>query len=260
MQPKITYQTYLQSLKSISPALSKSRIEQLVSQLSDTYPVSGLLPHAPAIFVIDYSKGEYIFFSNSIGNYPSRELIKGGLDFMMPLMQPDFFNTYNEEVFPNIVSFLQEVPARQHSDHIISCNHRIKNTDGQHIDIFQRSVYMMCDETGLPAYCIGSATDISHFKTDDKVILSFEKKDTEKGVTQLIKRKDFHPYRNEAFLSEEEEKVLQYICAGLSTKMIAEKMYLSARTIEKKRLKLHHKTNTGNVGELVSFAYRNKIL
>jgi len=61
-------------------------------------------------------------------------------------------------------------------------------------------------------------------------------------------------------LSNQEKIILRYICDGLSSKTIGEKMFLSNRTIENKRLKLYQKTNTNNIAELIQFSFKNKII
>lgn len=61
-------------------------------------------------------------------------------------------------------------------------------------------------------------------------------------------------------LTERELEVLKYIVTGLSAQEIAEKMFLSFRTIEGHRSNLISKTNTRNVVDLVIFAIRNKLV
>jgi DNA-binding CsgD family transcriptional regulator len=259
--PKIlTYTDYLQKLQGALNVVDKSHVENIILQFKQLSKLSALLPHSPAIFVIDYSKRQYIFFSNSVADYQADEIIKGGLDFMMPLMQKDFFNAYNEQVFPSILSFLKKIPTEQHPNYIISCNHRIKNADEKNIDVFQSSTYITSNKTGLPTYCIGMAINISHFKNDDKITLSFEQKDTQNGIIRLLEKKVFFPYQKEVLLNEQEKTLLKFLCEGLNNKAIADRLCLSPRTIEKRRSKIFIKTNTNNIAALINFVHQNKII
>jgi DNA-binding NarL/FixJ family response regulator len=61
-------------------------------------------------------------------------------------------------------------------------------------------------------------------------------------------------------LSNREVEVLKYICNGLSTNEIANKIFLSAKTIEAHRAKLLLKTGVKNTVSLVMFAIKNKII
>jgi DNA-binding NarL/FixJ family response regulator len=54
--------------------------------------------------------------------------------------------------------------------------------------------------------------------------------------------------------------VLQFICQGLSTFEIAEKLYLSVSTIEKHRAELLVKTNSPNSTALAVYAIKNNLV
>lgn len=62
------------------------------------------------------------------------------------------------------------------------------------------------------------------------------------------------------FLSPREREVLELICLQYSTTEIAEKLFLSPRTVEGYRNSLLLKTQTKNVAGLVIFAIQNKIV
>jgi len=61
-------------------------------------------------------------------------------------------------------------------------------------------------------------------------------------------------------LTEREYEVLKYIVLGLSAQEIAEKMFISFRTVEGHRASLISKTGTRNVVDLVIFAIKNNII
>jgi DNA-binding NarL/FixJ family response regulator len=67
-------------------------------------------------------------------------------------------------------------------------------------------------------------------------------------------------FQEDDLLTEQEKTILKFIYEGLSSKQIGKKMHLSYRTIQNKRVKLHEKTKTKSVGELINFAYQNKII
>ena len=61
-------------------------------------------------------------------------------------------------------------------------------------------------------------------------------------------------------LNERELEVLQYICQEFTTNEIADKMFLSTRTIESYRKRLLEKTDTRNTAGLVRFAIEKGLL
>ncbi len=255
-----TYSGYLQKLHYANDVIDKEQIQQILLQFKRLSTLSVKLPNSPVFFAIDYNKRQYVFFSNSLGNYRTEQIIEGGLDFMLPLMDKDFFKTYNEKVFPYTLSFLNSIPQSEHSDYVISCNHKIKNTNKEDIDFYQRHTYITSEETGLPTHCIGMALEIGHFKSDAKIILSFEKTNKQTGFTSLIDKKYFFPHKEDSFFTKQERIILQYMTDGLNSKMIAMKLNLSHKTVNSHRENMLRKTNTNNVAQLISFAFRNGII
>lgn len=61
-------------------------------------------------------------------------------------------------------------------------------------------------------------------------------------------------------LSERELEVLKFLCQGLSVAEIAEKIFLSVKTIEAHRSVLLRKTKTRNTINLILYAIKNKLV
>jgi len=61
-------------------------------------------------------------------------------------------------------------------------------------------------------------------------------------------------------LSERETELLNLICKGLTNQQLADKMFVSLRTIESNKSKLMQKTNSKNNAGLIIWAIKNKIV
>ena len=61
-------------------------------------------------------------------------------------------------------------------------------------------------------------------------------------------------------ISTREEEILKLICEGYTNKEIAEKLFISKRTVEGHRTNLLLKTNTKNTANLVAFSIQNKLI
>ncbi|NOQ24197.1 MAG: response regulator [Bacteroidales bacterium] len=66
--------------------------------------------------------------------------------------------------------------------------------------------------------------------------------------------------RKEFELTDREIEIMEYFCKGFSAKEIAEKLFLSIKTIDSHRSKLLSKTNNKNTTNLVLFAIKNKLV
>jgi DNA-binding NarL/FixJ family response regulator len=60
--------------------------------------------------------------------------------------------------------------------------------------------------------------------------------------------------------TEREKEIIDLICKGYGNKEIAEKTFLSPKTIEKHKSNLFQKTNTFNTVNLVIYAFKNQIV
>ena len=63
-----------------------------------------------------------------------------------------------------------------------------------------------------------------------------------------------------ANLSNREKEILYNICEGLSNQEIAERLFISKRTVDKHRANLLSKTNSKNTASLILYAIKNKII
>ena len=61
-------------------------------------------------------------------------------------------------------------------------------------------------------------------------------------------------------LTVREREVLRFLVEGLSSREIAEKLYISINTVQYHRKQLLRKTNSRNVAELIGKAYRTGLL
>ena len=77
------------------------------------------------------------------------------------------------------------------------------------------------------------------------------------GNVSSFKNKNTNDNQN---FTQREMEVLKYVCKGLSTNEIAEKIALSPKTIDVYRTKLLTKTNSKNAVGLVMFAIKNKLI
>lgn len=61
-------------------------------------------------------------------------------------------------------------------------------------------------------------------------------------------------------LTEREHEILKYLCLGLSTAEIAQKLFISVRTIEKHRSEMLQRTESPNSISLVVYAIKNGLV
>lgn len=78
----------------------------------------------------------------------------------------------------------------------------------------------------------------------------------EASSKQIKKETSGEPFH----LTRREKQILQYIYEGYTSQKIAEKLYISKRTVESHRANILHKTNAKNTADLIRFALHHKLL
>jgi DNA-binding NarL/FixJ family response regulator len=85
---------------------------------------------------------------------------------------------------------------------------------------------------------------------------------TEEILYRLVSRFRSKPAQAEpaVVLSDREIEVLQLICKGMSNQEIADKLFISKRTVDHHRASLLTKTETRNTASLVIYAIKHKMI
>lgn len=79
-------------------------------------------------------------------------------------------------------------------------------------------------------------------------------------LQEMARASDLKQKNTDAQLTAREIEIIQLIEKELSNKQIAEKLFLSERTIETHRKNIFRKTNTSSVIGLVKYAYEHKLI
>jgi len=79
-------------------------------------------------------------------------------------------------------------------------------------------------------------------------------------VSIINKKKNVHDPEETVHLTNRELEVLELICEGYCNNDIAEKLYISQRTVDRHRANLLSKTNCKNSISLVMYAIKHKII
>jgi DNA-binding NarL/FixJ family response regulator len=84
---------------------------------------------------------------------------------------------------------------------------------------------------------------------------------TSKKLAGMVAKSKFnlHSKKIRAEFSDREKEIIQFICEGLTSKEIGEKIFLSARTVEGLRLKIIEKMEVKNTAGIIVYAMREHL-
>ena len=80
------------------------------------------------------------------------------------------------------------------------------------------------------------------------------------SLTRNLSRKESVQPNDEDSRSEREIEILVEVCAGLSNQEIADKLFISKRTVDKHRANILEKTGCKNTANLVVYAIKNRLV
>jgi len=220
---------------------------------------------APIIYIADITLDKYMYFygsSKQMLGYDMDFLADAGPNYYINLLHQNDSRIYQEKVFPEVTAFLKRHNQPDYSDYLFSCNYRIKKNDGEYVNMLQRVTYFSLKEFSIPLVEMGSLTDINNYKDDTRMIHVIEKTgyDINAYSTVQLFKSVYFPDRLGKGLSNREREILKGISEGLSSKEIANKLFISINTIHNHRKNMLQKTHTNNSAELLKYALSNYLL
>lgn len=119
-------------------------------------------------------------------------------------------------------------------------------------------IFSMVDK-GIYGFILKNS-DVSDFKKAIMRVSEGQHYYSEEVMQVLVKKVRGYDTMDKIIFTNKENEVLRLLCKGLSNAEIAEKIFVSTRTVEGYRNKLLQKTGTSNILNLVIFALRNKLV
>lgn len=213
----------------------------------------------PFVYLLDYRNRTYLNMSDNFAGYKSESFLDGGIDHTLEIYDRTHLNLFNKEIFPDRLQILKTVEPEEHKNYVFSYTSKIKNRNGHYEYYLQRNCFLS-DNFGNPLYSMGILINITNYRTNNPIIQTVDEISMDGSLNKTIFEKVYYLNEEDKLFSKREKEVLLWMADGLSSKMIAGKLFVSEHTIINHRRNMHEKTNTANATALVSFAIRNGII
>lgn len=188
-------------------------------------------------------------------NCIKNEVLEGNSDFHSLNFHPDDKSLLYENIFPDILKFIELIPANELPEYRFSFNHRYIHKDGSISQFKQEGTLSIDDEKCLPVLNMKVFTEIGDIKTDTTIILSIYRYSAEHGY-QKIRTKVYGANLNTQ-LTLRETEIINLCLEGLTSKMIAKKLNISIHTVKNHKRNCMEKTLTHNIAELIHLCILN---
>lgn len=251
----INYNTIIQE----NPIRVKPSNNDLLSVFRDEADRLTALPLGilPTFYILNYQTKEYEFISKAFqcfSKYKVEEIIEGGIEKFLSIYQKDDFELYSDQIFAKNVQVLLNVTPEEREKLIFANTYRIFNNDKTISHILQKN-RIICDSfSGLPIYAYGCIHNLTHHKVFNRELFhQIEKiEDLETGSKSVIFSNTYKVYEEDKMLTPQENRIVELLIKGLTTKEIAQKLFVSYHTIDAHRSNILTKTNSKNVVQLIS--------
>lgn len=204
-------------------------------------------------YLLDLTTLKYTFMCESIINIfglPASDLIDGGIRKLFRNIHPEDRSIIHNNVLPQFRKVIQSNP-HQTKKLIFTYNYRFNHHERGYISCIDRVMILESDSEENPLLFFGLITDVSHHVKGNSIIAT---------VSVLNKAHEYKPIYTENFqhnstniFTSREMDIIQLLSKGLSSKGIAEKLFISSKTVDKHRRNMIRKSSTKNTRELVHY-------
>lgn len=222
------------------------------------------------IYLVSCLQSRYLFADTSfekITGYPAQSLISSGLDFWIPLIHPEDRPSVMDKIIQGYkaITDISFVTAELKP---MALEYRFRRADGEWIWLEEVKWIVPGEDT--KDLILGALRDVTarRREDDEKLRLLNEQPD---GCNKLLKvALNYRESQQKQWLgspstdnvkpegikrlTKREREILQLVCAGLSTKQIADQLFISINTVETHRRHLLEKLGVKNSMELVKEA------
>jgi DNA-binding CsgD family transcriptional regulator len=146
-----------------------------------------------------------------------------------------------------------QINPDQSNETLFTIEHRMTGKDNETLYVQRNSQILEVDENNLPVLAVSIITNLTHLVQGPFMPRAtlFNPRTNEQYFYK-------EPDKNkQLWVSKREQEVLELLCKGLSSKQIAELLFISRHTVDGHRRLLLEKTETTCTPELICFAHRN---
>jgi DNA-binding NarL/FixJ family response regulator len=255
-------------LKQLNKHVALSDMLKMVKQLAPEayqedfstvayYPLlDSILAIADCTLFITSAGADYVYMSptcEDMTGFTPQEFMQGGYHFFIKLVNTED----HDRIFLGAKLFydvLNQTPLEQRKSVVAMQHYRVKRKNGEEMMLLIRAFILDMDSSGKMVHLLNIGTDITGLKKmqQDNIIVSIANYDNHSTVYTYNDTKEVEVHQQ--FLSDREVEIIKLLQQQLSSKEIAERLFVSPHTIDTHRRNLLEKTNTKDTTALVTYA------
>jgi DNA-binding CsgD family transcriptional regulator len=242
-------------IANVATDLPPGRREELVGQLK-TSPFRSVVQ---AWSVLDFYQYKHLHaegYEKIIG-WPDEKM---SAEFILEIVHPDDQEAFGM-LYYLVLEGLMNMPVPVEGIGVFCISYRIRTPRGNFVRVLETNNIIASDpQKNIPLINLSQMAKVDFGEDSNKVSYYFmlvkDESDSVKIMSEFLKQYD--PLVN--LFSENEIKTVRFIQAGLTSKEIADKIFLSKHSVDKYRKNLLKKTGTNSSAQLVDYMKRIGVL
>jgi DNA-binding CsgD family transcriptional regulator len=226
------------------------------SYFKDHPSIVALMDHSPCVTsILDLRRQQFDFISSTVKEilgYDSCHFMKKGLAFYNEVMHPeDLHKTW--KLIKNIWDFILTKSPADQGQFKFNFDFRIIKPDGKEVRVLAQHSVLQSDSHGTITHVLGVYSDISHLKKSDHQVATTVSTAT-KNNRSFFTQDECASYKPMTSLSKRELEIVKLLAEGYSSKLIADRLFISFHTVNTHRQNIMEKTSARNTGGVIQFA------
>lgn len=240
-----------------SPSFNYSR------QIEELRQIDGFFKKSSAcLFVADMQTAQYLFVSdvvNEVMGHRHDAIIEGGMEYVDYYMQaPDYVNM---RVMEEQFRFFTENKSRDLPEVRLKFVIPWLDQKKKLRYFFQQYNIAHRNTEGMPLGFYGFCLDFTNIIKESQVTQQLELFNEETQEWDVYSRLEFYLQKDDnKLLSKREIEILKWVAEGLSSKEIADKLFISVHTVNTHRKNMLARTNSKNSSDLILYGVQHKLL
>jgi DNA-binding CsgD family transcriptional regulator len=199
--------------------------------------------------LIDHSGKQFACIHDHCRKCFNHDKLNDTHEFHALQFHPEDRKLWEEKVFPDILHFINPIPANEIVDYRLSFNHRFIHKNETISEFLLEGTFARPVNARSPALNLKVFTEIGDIKTDETINLTIYRYSTHLGYQKVFSK--VYTKKCDSFLTQRELEIIRLCHEGQSSKMIADKLNLSIHTIKNHKRNCMEKTMTHNITELI---------
>ena len=249
----------LSLLRSISQSSSDRHFsEELKKRIADFSSSCTILDKAASFFYLfDFVHMRYLYVSDSIktlmGGYTAQDWIENGPEWVLSLVYHEDVRRL-KDLHKALFDFYYALPVNERREYKYMWEFRIVRKDGQVVWLMQQGSFIEIDAEGKPMVTFDTLSDTSHFKKDNSMTLTMFK-DVDSPRLKL-----YFPISGNEPCTKREIEIIKLLSQGLSSKEIADRLFISPHTVDTHRRNMLKKAGVRDSSNLILYARDNGLI